>query len=452
MDSATSAEYLYKLRRNLPFIVPLIVLIIGGFFLAMTPPGHVPDAWAHIYRISSITNGDVLAHPVDSQSLLHQSTENVGGQVDKKWIDYSLQHYNGYDTAVVIPETLENTSDKTVEAPFNNTANNSPIAYLPQIITFSLSKLFSISTNATYYLSEVFMLVVYAITMGLSIASIKNYRILTSLILTNPLMLFRYSFAISADSMTLMSACLFTCLIFGALETHPSNRYCYGLALTSFILVLTKFIYAPLALLSVIILIIHRKKPAPKKGSIVLIAVIAFSYLIQLIWMRMNNWFVTTPMIVSYDEMLSKKKYLLSGPSAFADFIQQLLKAIITGQSNLTSRSQTFIILTFWIGIVILLILLIVCTFLHALPKGTLYFWWGSFLLTIFIILLIYSALWLQYTPRGVSGVDGMQFRYFMPLIPLWGLTAFSLVSNLFETHMARSKTSLKPWVPAQRA
>ena len=32
------------------------------------------------------------------------------------------------------------------------------------------------------------------------------------------------------------------------------------------------------------------------------------------------------------------------------------------------------------------------------------------------IILLTYLALWLQYTPADATGVDGMQFRYFLPL------------------------------------
>ena len=32
------------------------------------------------------------------------------------------------------------------------------------------------------------------------------------------------------------------------------------------------------------------------------------------------------------------------------------------------------------------------------------------------IILLTYLALWLQYTPADATGVDGVQFRYFLPL------------------------------------
>ena len=35
-------------------------------------------------------------------------------------------------------------------------------------------------------------------------------------------------------------------------------------------------------------------------------------------------------------------------------------------------------------------------------------------------IVLIYLALWLQYDADGLIGVDGMQFRYFLPYAPLF--------------------------------
>ena len=40
----------------------------GFVLIAVTPAGHIPDVWAHTYRIDGIVNGDVLARPVDSTS------------------------------------------------------------------------------------------------------------------------------------------------------------------------------------------------------------------------------------------------------------------------------------------------------------------------------------------------------------------------------------------------
>ena len=47
------------------------------------------------------------------------------------------------------------------------------------------------------------------------------------------------------------------------------------------------------------------------------------------------------------------------------------------------------------------------------------------------IILLTYLALWLQYTPASVTGVDGVQFRYFLPLSGIFALCACECVAGL---------------------
>lgn len=47
------------------------------------------------------------------------------------------------------------------------------------------------------------------------------------------------------------------------------------------------------------------------------------------------------------------------------------------------------------------------------------------------IILLTYLALWLQYTPADATGVDGMQFRYFLPLSGIFMLCACECVAGL---------------------
>ena len=54
---------------------------------------------------------------------------------------------------------------------------------------------------------------------------------------------------------------------------------------------------------------------------------------------------------------------------------------------------------------------------------------WLIVLLCIGDILLIYLALWLQYNPSGTVGVDGMQYRYFLPLSALFVIVASEVYS-----------------------
>lgn len=91
----------------MPLLVALCVLSEGLFFMAVTKPGHVPDVWAHVYRIDSILNGDIVARPVTSRSMLHNTDRGVvGGAVDRSWMQYSLDQYDGYDPSVVLPESV----------------------------------------------------------------------------------------------------------------------------------------------------------------------------------------------------------------------------------------------------------------------------------------------------------------------------------------------------------
>lgn len=401
----------------------------GGGCMLRTPIGQVPDAWSHVYRISSITNGDILAHHVDSKSLLHQSNENVGGHVDKQWIDFSVANYNGYDPNVVMPETIANAESDTMDVPYNNTATNTPAAYLPQLLAFEIGKVTGLSSQTTYYLAQTFMLVIYSLCMGLCIALLPKYRLLMMLILVEPLMLFRYSFAISADSMTQMMICLFTCLLFHSLWKQPSNLLCGSLAIVSLILAMTKFIYAPCVVLGLLAFLVHGKR-MPRAGTAMIVAGNVASFAFLAWWLHVNNWFVTTPSIVSMSEMEARKQSLFTFSGFFAA-AKDIITAMVTGQSNLDSRSQTLIILAIYAALLALLVLLVLATVRKTMPTNQLAATWLTYLVPLGIIMLTYLALWLQYTSRDVPGVQGMQWRYLLPFTPMWCLIGLSCLTTL---------------------
>ena len=56
--------------------------------------------------------------------MLHNTDRGVvGGAVDRSWMQYSLDQYDGYDPSVVLPESvIGNGTSATADLPFNNTA------------------------------------------------------------------------------------------------------------------------------------------------------------------------------------------------------------------------------------------------------------------------------------------------------------------------------------------
>lgn len=397
-----------------------------------TPIGHVPDVWSHVYRISGILNGDILVHHVDSKSLLHQSSENVGGAVDKQWVDFSVANYNGYDPNVVMPDTVSNPESDIIDVPYNNTATNTPVAYLPQLAAFGIGKIVGLSSQTTYYLAQAFMLIIYSLCMGLCIALLPRYRLLMMLVLVEPLMLFRYSFAISADSMTQMIMCLFTCLLFRMLCQKTSSLMCGLLAVVSLVLAMTKFIYAPCVLLGLLVLLVNRRQISRAAAGVIVAGNVAsFAFLAW--WMHANNWFVTTPSIVSMDEMELRKQSLFTFDGFFTA-VGDILTAMVTGQSNLDSRSQTLLILAIYAGLFALLIILILTTVKRTMTIRKLASAWLTYLVSLGVVALIYLALWLQYTSQDIQGVQGMQWRYLLPFTPMWCLIGLSCLTALRNT------------------
>ena len=133
-----------RLNRLMPALAAAVILAMGFMLIAVTPAGHIPDVWAHTYHIDGIVNGDVLARPVDSTSILHSGSGNVGGCVSRDWIQFSIDHYDGYDPAAVNADFLERygmgsaANTTCVDTPYNNAAVNSPVAYLPQLAAFAI--------------------------------------------------------------------------------------------------------------------------------------------------------------------------------------------------------------------------------------------------------------------------------------------------------------------------
>lgn len=69
------------------------------------------------------------------------------------------------------------------DVPFNNTATNSPVAYLPQLIGFGLGKILSLNTRTAFILAETVTLLSFAIFMGLAVAALPEWHIIVGCLL-----------------------------------------------------------------------------------------------------------------------------------------------------------------------------------------------------------------------------------------------------------------------------
>lgn len=168
-------------------------------------------------------------------------------------------------------------------------------------------------------------------------------------------------------------------------------------------------------------------------------------------------------MMVSYEQMNARKHALLTDPATMIGAVKSIAWAIMRAQSNMNNRKDSFIIAACWLAIVFAVAMLVVANVQNAFGKRLGYkdvvgeaadgvedscnvlslpYAWLIVVVCVGDILLIYLALWLQYSVDGTVGVDGMQFRYFLPYAPLFAIVALESGKRLLGHHDSPSRPS----------
>lgn len=473
--------------RLMPVIAALCALLAGGMVMLSTAPGHTSDVWAHTYRISGILNGDVIARPVSSRSELHPMVHgNVGGAVDRSWLDYSIREYDHHDPAVAWPDTITRSDARTVDLPYNNTAVYTPAAYLPQLAGFAAGRALGLPAAVTYRLAQTLMLAVYALMTGLAVAALPRWRIPATLLLTAVTAASNSAFAISADSLTQCTVTLFAAMLL-RIATRPVRlRFVAGLGGLAMLLACCKFIYAPLILLLPLVVWMQSRMTLPRSSDDAgepvqareptqsweptpalesahsqgpvqqpasgLVATPEYHRILQLrrrrrrlaalaavgtvapltllaVWMRLNDWYTTMPVNVTYAHMTARKHALLTDPGLGIRVIGYVARAIVTARANLGRASDSQLIGMCLIVFAASLIMLALATATRAITGRIAVFWWASFAAAAATIAAMYLALWLQYTPDWMDVADGMQHRYLYPLTLMTLLGALDAIA-----------------------
>ncbi|WP_065453505.1 DUF2142 domain-containing protein [Bifidobacterium breve] len=410
--------------RRFIAVFAILTIMFGGLWMAHTQMNRIPDLWEHVYRVSGITNGDIVARPVTSVSDYHRiAADNYGGKVDWQWISLSDQHRDPFDAGVVQLDSITASDDIGADVPYNNTAVYSPISYLPQIFGFFLGKYLGLGATTTYYLSESIMLLVYTILTTWGIALLPRFRLPMAVLLLSPPVIYHFSFAISADSLTQALIITFSCMLFAMANRTPSCKEYVTLGIIGALIAITKFAYTPLIFIPVALLIVHAPTTRRAKITVGTSVILALALIIG--WLKSTSAFVSNPASVSPAEVHERTSGLLHNP-------MRAISAIWYSISHLQGAFRTpLILLSIWIAFAVVLASMII----HAITNPNQWrislFWAFTYLMVIGAILATYLAMWLQGTSNGVPGVYIMQLRYLVPLFPVMLLCLLDNVQQL---------------------
>ncbi|MBT1175906.1 DUF2142 domain-containing protein [Bifidobacterium sp. LC6] len=427
------------LPRNRGSIIVLVfVMLCGVLGILLVRPGTTADVWAHVYRVDAMLNGDVLARPVRATSdYHHDAMRNMGGWVSGDVIAFSLVNDRDYVSGLVDPVSITTCYGRRCEVPFNNTAVYPPFAYLPQLAAFAVGRLLRSSTTIQFYLAEILQLGVYfasvcACLRLLSGNVLRWFRWLAGLLAV--WMAMPFSFMFSPDSTLAALSLPLACLMVRCVEGNRfSAKDCVVLVSISGIITLAKFAYAPFLLMVLLPMAVYRRMDI--RSRLILIGGCAISVLLLLAWVSVGTGFATNPSRVSYVEVVRRRQELLAAPQLF---LLRMLYSVIRLQG--WSWWEPPLLLLFWTLSIMALTLTVIA---WRKNRRCLLFWLTAWVAAAGCVMLIYVAVWMQFTLDGQQGVIGINSRYFLPLVPLLAMQCAAALQSIRQDIVNKPVTSV---------
>lgn len=431
----------------LTVLVALMVLVIGAAFAVIVPAGAGLDEPMHVARVEQIAEGGLLPQevPIDELdlSLVGPSSDRYrayGGQTDSalyKVLVLGNKSYQGVvDRAPYAFPTWEDErlalddrmGKDAVTWLFSNTAINSPVSYAPYVVAFWTSTLVTSSPVAVMLAMRLTGVVVLAAATFGCMRLLPVGRRLFAFIVLLPCSLTVNSM-VTADLMTFVCASVyFSCLV-RMLWNNRAGKLEWGLLWVSlFCLCLGKLTYAAFGLLLFILPMVSSVWRT--RESLLRIGVVGFTSLAAFVGWYLIVHDINTGFMWSGDiDPEVQAAFISSNPLAFLVILAK--SALITDVLVLSPATHLCALATSPWPIAVALVIILASEFFDGagfrVRRGNALAFSGMVLFVcITVCVLVFLALYLQFSAPGAAQVSGVQSRYFLPvLLPLYfGLIA----------------------------
>ena len=417
----------------------MLTLICGSVIALSLPAGAGLDEPMHVARVEQISEGKFLPVRVSSEgldtTLVSPSSDEYdlyGGETDTALYElmvtgnlsfYDEDGHQLYDFPTWDDPALASDGvmgEASVTWLFPNTAVNSPLSYLPQVVGYLLATLFSAGPLIVILTMRLCGVLAYAVGSLLCILLLPVGRRLFGLVAVLPQSV-AASAVVSADSMSFVFASILVASIVRMLWCESVGRGTWvALAISTLCLCLAKTTYVPFGLLLPMLPLLRRDFRTPRR--LVVVGVIGtVSLLAFVLWYLRVAGVNTGVMWSSKIEPDEQLRLVLQDPCAFLGAaLSTLLKTDVLALSSATPYSGN-VSSASWIVVIALLLAFApeVLELERRRVDGRVSVGLAAGLaaLSALIVLLIYLAMYLQFTPLGNEVVKGVQTRYFTPLV-----------------------------------
>lgn len=402
-------------------------LIIGAFlgllYLGSLPVFRAPDEINHYMRIYEITEGNIVsAHIPETGVGGNYLPENLipTDLCDARKIDYYKVWYNRNE---------EMNPDVLTEYTYGNTSLYSPIVYIPQILGIFLGKFFTMKSVYLVYWGRLFSFLYCYILMYFIIKNAKVRKNVVFLVSFFPMFISQIV-SLSADALTIVSIFALTTYVVYLNAMPPSSKIkrkeLVLLFLLTILVSMSKIVYLPVCF---IILLIQNNRFESRKESILYkVGMLSIITVLNLIWLSISTGF-----LVEFNEGVNSKEqvlYILKHPIRYLStclntlilLAQDWLEEMVGSKLGWAMDIEVPRILI--LGLLITLFLFLILSDYKEEYKIQKTERILLFIIGLGTIALIFTSLYVQWTPVANMLVNGIQGRYFLPLISVFLLLA----------------------------
>ena len=410
-------------KIKLENIYLMLVIPIGIAFCFANPLGRIPDEDQHVRKAMAIAQGNFFSTKVMNGGAVDTFNKKLG-----ELVSGSAYDYRDAWRRINIEET-----DETAIAGYTNQALYSPVCHMPQAFGIFVTKLVGANLVVQCYAARLFNLAfsIFLIYEAIKLLPFKKHILLCIAML--PITMNELA-SMSADALTISSSLFLIAYVlylkYDNTKLRVSKKDIIILALTSITVAMCKIVYLPLCLM--LFMIPKEKFGTANKKNIITITIIAISTLLNLIWLAYASRF-----LVEFIEGVNSKeqlKYILTNPISFflimfrtmAFHSQRFILGLCgEGLSMVTANtSQLYVVSS-----MMFLFTLFICNDEDEIEIK----WYTkifAFIIFVGIVVLIYTSLYIQWTPLIASLIDGVQARYFIPIL---FLTTISMYNRAFK-------------------
>lgn len=391
--AALFAASCFKVQKN--YIMMILLTVVGIIYFAVFPLGEIPDENGHFYRAFEVSCG----------SMISEQIEGGGGA----YLPVALTQYRD-DTARI------DWSDGA-ELVYSNTALYAAVCYFPQAIGIRIARFFTDNVSMIFYAGR---LANFLVSLLLSIWALKKIpfaKEVLFVIMMFPMTL-QEMISMAPDGLTnALSFAFIAYVLHLAYESDKiTKRDLVLLTILGVTISLCKIVYVVEILL---LFILPAEKLGGKRKSLCFkLGIPGVAVILNLIWLKISSGF-----LVEFNPGVDTGKQVIYVLTHIHEYYGVVVRTVTAyaeewikwmfGQSLGTlSISITGMV---WISFLILLVYVILnVQTKFDLRRSDVFCYW---IIVLGGCALIATSLYVQWTPYRADMIQGIQGRYFIPLL-----------------------------------